>query len=385
MGAKMTAPAASTNTNTVPQSKPANDAPVVSEFADLLDRPLLKFSDDTRRIILDTCCGGASKEEAEQLIAIAELRGLNPLAGECHFVQRYDSVKQRKVWSVQTSIDAMRIKAEETGLYDGQDEPEYEYKNPGDRVPVLARVRIYRKDWTRPSVGVARFDEFVQKTREGKPNHMWETMPHNQISKCAEAQAFRKGFPKRLARLYIGEEIRTDDGQSPSEALQEQLGRTNGAPTNDASEALCAQRLAAIAAATTLDALAAAMKGARAGLSAEQCGRLADAATKRKATLQQDGASPKPTNGQVETKTASTDSAATKSTENAPPFGDPAETDWQDDMEVLKGAVLDAQKGTSEDRDRIDALVVKFAREAPEDLGAELRKFHAMTTGRKLA
>lgn len=186
------------------------------DFAKLLERPMttIKFDPQERKLVLDTCCGGATREEADQLIAIAEARGLNPITGECYFVKRWDSQKRREVWSVQASIDAFRIKAEESGLYEGQDEPEYEYNEDGSLK--LARVRIYRRDWPRPAVGVARFDEYVQKTTAGDLTRFWKTMPHNQLAKCAEAIGFRKAFPKRLAKLYVPEEMAQANNGAPS-------------------------------------------------------------------------------------------------------------------------------------------------------------------------
>jgi hypothetical protein len=50
---------------------------------------------------------------------------------------------------------------------------------------------------------VARYDEFVQMTRDGKPNHMWAKMPHNQLAKCAEAQLFRKTWPQQTEGLEV--------------------------------------------------------------------------------------------------------------------------------------------------------------------------------------
>lgn len=173
-----------------------------------------RFSQDQRKLILDTCCGGASQQEAAVLIGIAEMRGLNPITQECYFVQRWDNAKRCMVWAVQVSIDAMRIKAEESGVYSGQDEPEYEYE-PGSKTPCLARVKVWRRDWDRPSVGVARFSEYVQKTKEGVPTKFWRDMPHNQLAKCAEALALRKAFPRRLAKLYTADEMAQATNEAP--------------------------------------------------------------------------------------------------------------------------------------------------------------------------
>lgn len=191
-----------------------------------------RFSQDQRKLILDTCCGGASAQEAAVLIGIAEMRGLNPITQECYFVQRWDNAKRCQVWAVQVSIDAMRIKAEESGVYSGQDEPEYEYE-PGSKVPSLARVKVWRRDWDRPSVGVARFSEYVQKTKEGVPTKFWRDMPHNQLAKCAEALALRKAFPRRLAKLYTADEMAQATNEAPER--EELVGSVSLAPARPPS------------------------------------------------------------------------------------------------------------------------------------------------------
>jgi len=178
-----------------------------------------RFDEKQRKLILDTCCGGATEEQAETLIAIAEARGLNPIAGECYFVKRWTR-DRGETWAVQASIDSFRIKAEETGLYAGQDEPEYEKDAKG--LLLLARVRVYRKDWQRPVVGVARWSEYVQLGKDGKPTRFWHQMPYNQLAKCAEALALRKAFPKVLSKVYTPEEMAQSDNPEPT-TLDEQV------------------------------------------------------------------------------------------------------------------------------------------------------------------
>ncbi len=178
-----------------------------------------RFDAEQRALILRTCCGGASESEAAVLIAIAEQRGLNPITGECYFVKRWDSAKRAEVWAVQAAIDSFRIKADEAGNYDGQDEPEYEYDD-GSNVPSLARVRIWRKGIGRPLVGVARYDEYVQRTKEGAPTRFWKTMPHNQLAKCAEALGFRKAFPSHFAKIYTPEEMAQADNAEPAHDVE---------------------------------------------------------------------------------------------------------------------------------------------------------------------
>lgn len=194
------------------------------------------FSESERKIILDTCCGGASESDARALLAIAEARGMNPLRQECYFVCRQGK------WAVQASIDSFRMKAEQTGEYHGQDEPEYELDDKG--AIVLCRVRVYRKGWPRPSVGVAYWKEYAQ---ESSPT--WKRMPRVMIAKCAEAIAFRKGFPAVFAKVYTPEEMDQAGDATPAP----QAKKLTPPPVNETESGALRETLAAaiIGAATT--------------------------------------------------------------------------------------------------------------------------------------
>jgi phage recombination protein Bet len=174
----------------------------------------LEFTHEQRAMIRDTFANGASESEFAVLMEIARARGLNPLLKQIHFVKRWDDQKQRDVWSAQTSIDGLRAIAQRTGLYGGQDEPEYVDDDKG--FLLCAKVRVYRKDWTRPSVGVAHWNEYVQTKRNGQPTRFWQTMPRNQLAKCAEALALRKAFPEDMSGLYIDAEMEQADNEVPA-------------------------------------------------------------------------------------------------------------------------------------------------------------------------
>lgn len=164
----------------------------------------LEFTPEQEQMIYNIYAKGASRDEFAVLMEIAKARRLNPLLRQCYFVKRWDSKARVEVWAVQAGIDGIRAVAERTGKYDGQDEPEYEER---DGTVLKATVRVYRKDWTRPAVGVAYMSEYVQKTKEGAPTHFWKNMPHIMLAKCAEALALRKAFPEDMSGLYIPEEM----------------------------------------------------------------------------------------------------------------------------------------------------------------------------------
>lgn len=153
------------------------------------------------------------------------------------FTKNSGEVVDNRKFTLVTGIDGFRKKAEDTGQYVGQVGPEWLDENGvwhdfwiarwGN--PIAARVGILRKGFDAPVYGVAVFEEFVPmvdvyaeeeapsrsggtykkrvKTGEKKPTDMWVKMPSNQIAKCAEAQGFRKAFPRTMAGLYEASEM----------------------------------------------------------------------------------------------------------------------------------------------------------------------------------
>jgi phage recombination protein Bet len=122
-----------------------------------------------------------------------------------------------------TTIDLYRSMAEDTGQYDGCDEAVFEgeielpyqedvWENgkivrTDDKimkVPEIAKVTVYRKDMTHPTIGTARWKEYYPGQKRGDK---WRQMPYGQLAKCAEANALRKAFPKKLNKLYTEEEM----------------------------------------------------------------------------------------------------------------------------------------------------------------------------------
>lgn len=177
------------------------------------EEPGLVFTPQQMAMIRDTYANGATQKEFEVLMEIAKLRKLNPLLRQIHFVKRWNKALGREVWSAQVSVDGLRAIAERTGKYDGQDDAEYERDDQG-RI-ICARVRVYRKDWTRPAVGTAYWSEYVQTTKDDKPTKFWADMPHVMIAKCAEAIAMRKAFPEDMSGLYTDEEMGQAENDRP--------------------------------------------------------------------------------------------------------------------------------------------------------------------------
>lgn len=191
---------------------------MTTNLARIQPSAVFEFSPEQRKIIRDTYCNGATDQESAVLMEIAKARRLNPLMGQIHFVKRWDSGKRCEVWRAQVSIDGLRAIAERTGLYDGQDEAEFD--EDGKTIK-LCKVRVYKKGIARPFVGLAHWSEYVQTTKDGSVNSMWARGPHFMLAKCAEAQAFRRAFPEDTSGLFIPEEMGSDAPTAPQQVTIE--------------------------------------------------------------------------------------------------------------------------------------------------------------------
>jgi phage recombination protein Bet len=151
-----------------------------------------KSTDDELRIYLYKCL----------------IVGVHPLSGMLIPV-KYGSGDDAKL-AFTSTIDLFRSKAQESGEYDGQDEPEFngvdtfEYDQETITHPKFCTVKVYRKNIGRPFVATAAWDEYYPGHKRGT---MWRKMPRVMLAKCAEALAIRKGFPDKLGRVYAVEEM----------------------------------------------------------------------------------------------------------------------------------------------------------------------------------
>ncbi len=151
-------------------------------------------------------------DELKLFAMVASRSGLDPFAKQIYAVKRKGRV------TFQTGIDGYRSIAARTGMYDGQDEPEYGPACPcGDNRPAghpeFATVRVYRKGVTRAIAATIYWHEYKPDQGEkGTGDVMWTRMPRVMIAKVAEALALRKAFPYDPERREgIGADVYTAD------------------------------------------------------------------------------------------------------------------------------------------------------------------------------
>lgn len=209
---------------------------------------LAHYSSDELELIRRFVAPGSSDHELAFFLEYAQARHLNPFEGELVGVSRWSAKEKREIMSIQVTVRGERTLAERTGLYGGQDAPEWCSRDGrwvdvwlnDKEPPAAARVAVYRKDWPRPAVGVARYASYVQLNKDGNPINLWKSAPDLMLAKCAEAAALRKAFARDRdlsSASKVSMEARQvgldDDGRH---ALVERVtdGRTNS--TRDLTE-----------------------------------------------------------------------------------------------------------------------------------------------------
>lgn len=178
----------------------------------------------------------APKPELAVFLHYCQRTGLDPFARQIYMIERGGR------FTIQASIDGLRIVAQRSNEYAGQAGP---FWCGADGVwtdvwleptpPTAAKVGVMRKGFTEVLWAVAKFESY------NANSPIWKKMPDLMIAKCAEALALRKAFPNDLSGIYVAEEMeQATPASAPVVQAVVEIPATETPKTSKASEELTA-------------------------------------------------------------------------------------------------------------------------------------------------
>ncbi len=196
------------------------------------------FTESEVDLIKTQIAPGVTDGELKLFLHVCKSRRLDPFSRQIYAVVRktWDpkTRTEKEKMTIMAAIDGMRLSGRRGGV-EAIDEAEFEYDgslraNDNPLGLVKATVRVWRAGVSRPTTGVAYWDEYRQANRDGKLTGKWGDMPRGMLAKCAEAQALRKAAPEELSGIYAAEEM--DQIDNPPRDLMPIRQQIEAAPLN---------------------------------------------------------------------------------------------------------------------------------------------------------
>lgn len=165
------------------------------------------LSQEELDIVRQNYAKDATDSEFKMFLGICNHLKLDPFKNEVYFAKFNGKV------SVMTSINGLRNKAIETGLWGGRTMPQFCGEDgvwkeiwPHKYPPFACKVGVKKIGFDEPQYAIAEYDAYA-KQYNGKSSGLWANMGNHMLAKCAEALAIRIAFSTVTHGMYISEEI----------------------------------------------------------------------------------------------------------------------------------------------------------------------------------
>lgn len=178
--------------------------------------------------------GHLSEEHFGAFIEMCRIRNLDPWSKQVYpkLQNRKDGEGLEVVLII--SIEGLRLQADRTGRYCGNDAAVFDYDAQGKLVKASTTVWKLVEGERRPFTAEVYWDEYRPLSQD--TDSLWDRMPRVCLGKCSEAASIRKAFPKETGGLYTPEEMEQAFVQQQHEGRQAE-SRRPAAPTFAPSDA----------------------------------------------------------------------------------------------------------------------------------------------------
>lgn len=192
----------------------------------------MELSGSQMNLVRNTIAKDCDSPEFDLFMEAAKSYGLDPFRKQIIPLVFSKNKPEKRRMSIVVTRDGLRIMAQRCGDYRPASEPAqfvYDASLKGPLNPkgiASVSVKLWKQDskgdWY-PVIGEADWDEFAPVADEWAQNEQgkyrptgkkildstgnWARMPKVMITKCAEAQALRAGWPDQFSGVYVEEEM----------------------------------------------------------------------------------------------------------------------------------------------------------------------------------
>ena len=173
------------------------------------------LSDENKRIIRKQFFPpNATDSDMQYCIAVAKSFNLNPILKQIFFVERKAKINGEWHSKIEplAGRDSFLTLAHRSGKFAGiksdcflKNKPVFINGEWQNKKELVAIAQVYKKGHETPFEVEVRYDEYVQRTNDGRITKFWAEKPETMLKKVAESQALRKAFD--ISGLYSVDEV----------------------------------------------------------------------------------------------------------------------------------------------------------------------------------